>query len=532
MIARRGNGRGLELAGIAAAVVLAVVVNVLAARHFARWDWTEGKRWSISDATLETLRGLERPVDLWMVVGRADPIEGGLRQLAGAYEAGSKLVVVHWVDPDRDAAQLVDMQRRFGLDAGRAEDGRVDTDAVVIASSGDKHWFLTHQDLFEAAEDDLHVRPREERALTRAIRSVLGGEKASEKPRLCFTIGHGELSLDARSDERDSLGGVRDLLEKDNYALVSVDAAVPDAHEPFAGCAVAVLAGPRAPFTPAEADRLRAYLLQGGNLLAVVGPADAVDGTEPPAGLDPAIGPFGIGLDDVVVHDVDPEVSIPDTHGEGFFVTPRAHPVTAALIPGSEDARPPRVAAFFARSLRHVSTPGAAAASDLLITTDGAYAKTSLAGAAGWTGAPPRDPGDRGGPFVLAMAAERPAAASSPHGPRVVVIGSRFALAEENWKQPRPLHGAAFFIDSALSWLASRPEVVDVPDRAEVAVAMRLSEEGRAEVRRYVLVLMPLAVLLLGVAVWAWRRSSENAPYVPVGPPRGDEDADDRGRPS
>jgi hypothetical protein len=47
-------------------------------------------------------------------------------------------------------------------------------------------------------------------------------------------------------------------------------------------------------------------------------------------------------------------------------------------------------------------------------------------------------------------------------------------------------------------------------------------------------VLMPLAALLLGVAVWAWRRSSENAPYVPVGPPRRDEnvDGDERGRPS
>jgi hypothetical protein len=25
---------------------------------------------------------------------------------------------------------------------------------------------------------------------------------------------------------------------------------------------------------------------------------------------------------------------------------------------------------------------------------------------------------------------------------------------------------------------------------------------------------MPLAALLLGIAVWAWRRSSENTPYV------------------
>lgn len=114
------------------------------------------------------------------------------------------------------------------------------------------------------------------------------------------------------------------------------------------------------------------------------------------------------------------------------------------------------------------------------------------------------------------MASERPRIGpAAPHGPRVVVVGSRFAMAEDNWRQPRPLHGAAFFVDSALSWLVARPPVVDVPDKPEVAAGMRISEEGRDEVRRYVLVLMPLAAMLLGAAVWAWRRSSENKPYIP-----------------
>jgi hypothetical protein len=114
------------------------------------------------------------------------------------------------------------------------------------------------------------------------------------------------------------------------------------------------------------------------------------------------------------------------------------------------------------------------------------------------------------------MASERPpVAVGAPHGPRVVIVGSRFALAEDNWRQPRSLHGAAFLIDSALSWLAARPGVVDVPDKAEVAAGMSVSEGGRAEVRRYVLVLMPLAALLLGAAVWAWRRSSEDKAYEP-----------------
>jgi hypothetical protein len=396
---------------------------------------------------------------------------------------------------------------------------------VVIAASGDRHWFLTHDDLFEAS-DDVHVKPREERALTQAIREVLGATKT----RLCFTAGHGELSLDAQKDERDSLGGVRDLLEKDNYELASVDTTLPGAHDPFDDCSVVVLAGPREPFSGDEANRLRSWLLRGGSVLAAIGPSDA-DGASPASprpgrnsgddasraatGLDGVLAPFGIALDDDVVHEADPNLTIPDTHGEGFFVAAAPHAVTASLVAGGGDPHPPRVATFFSRSLRHTSPAGAASAVDLLATTGDAFAKTSLAGAARWTGTPPRDPGDRGGPFVVAMAGERPPIGAAAHGPRVVVVGSRFALAEDNWRQPRTLHGAAFFIDSALSWLAARPALVDVPDRPAVAVAMRISEEGRAEVRRYVLLLMPLAALLLAVAVWTWRRSSENAPYVP-----------------
>jgi hypothetical protein len=522
---RVDGAQALQLAGIVAAVVLAAVVNVLGARHFTRWDWTRAHRWSLSPATIDTLHSLdsrEVRVTLWVVAGEADPVEGSLRQLLAAYEAATSRLDVHWIDPDRDAVQLVDLQRRFGLEAGRTEDGRVATDAIVVAASGDRHWFLTQAEMFEQS-DDVHVKPREERALTQAIRSVLGGDKT----RLCLTVGHGELSLDPGKDERESLGAVRDLLEKDNYELASVDTTAPDAHEPFAGCAVVIVAGPRSAFAPIEASRLRAWLLQGGNLFAAVGPIDANTPTGlAPAGLDDVFAPFGIGLDEAVVHDVAPTVAAPDTHGEGFLVTPMPHAITVGLVPGGGDARPPRVAMFFARPMHHVAGPGATSATDLLVTDASAFAKASIAGAATWPDAPPRDPADRAGPFALAMACERPGPAAGVHGPRVVVVGSRFALAEDNWRQPHALHGTAFFVDSAISWLAARPTLVDVPDGAEVAAAMRISEEGRDEVRRYVLLFMPLATVLIGVAVWAWRRSSENAPYHdPGGVERGAGDA-------
>lgn len=508
---RPEGGRALQVASLVAAFVLAAIVNVLGARHFTRWDWTRDKRWSLSPATLQTLRSLEQRVDVWAIAGAGDPLAEGLRSLLASYRAQSSRIDVHWIDPDRDTVQLVDLQHRFGLEAGRADDGRIATDAVLVVASGDKHWFLTPQDLFQSS-DEVHVKPREERALTLAIRSVLGGEKT----RVCFTVGHGELSLDPGRDERQALGQVRDLLEKNNYNLVDVDTTSPDAQEPFAPCSIVMVAGASAPFAQGEAAQLRSWLLAGGRLLAALGPVEASTSTGfAPAGLDEVLAPFGIALDDDLVHDSDPGLAIADTHGEGFFVTARPHPVTASLVAGGSDAHPPRVALFYTRSLRHVSPPGASASSDLLVTSAQAFSKASIAGASAWGDSPPRSTTDASGPFVVAMASERPRTTSNAlHGPRVVVVGSRFVLSEENWRQPRPLHGAAFFIDSALSWLAARPEVIDVPERAEIAAGIRVTEAARFEVRRYVLGFMPLAALLLGVAVWAWRKSSEDRPYV------------------
>jgi hypothetical protein len=511
--------QGLELGGIVGAVVLAVVVNVLSARHFKRWDWTSDRRWSVSAATAETLAALKEPVDVWTIAGPADPEEASLRQLLMAYRAESPQVVVHWIDPDRDAAALMDLQRRFDLGAGRTEDGRVATDALVIVASGDRHWFLTASDLFEASDDDKRAKPREERALTQAIRSVLGGEP----PKLCFTTGHGELTLEPGKDEHEWLGALRDLLQKSNYALTSIDTRSEDAQAPFATCQVVVLAGPRTALTPEEANRLRSWVLEGGSLFAAVGPIEADTKTGfGSAGLDTVLDPFGIALDDDLVADDAPAAAIAGTQGEGFFAAASPHPVTAGLVPseGRDPATPPRVAIFFTRSM-HAAPPANDVHPSALLATDAtAYAKTDLHGAETWGDAPPHAAADRTGPFVVAMAAERQRTSPhAEHGPRVVVMGSRFALAEDNWRQPRAMHGTAFFVDNALAWLAARPAVVDIPDRAEVPAGMRVSEQGRIEVRNYVLLLMPLAAALLGVAVWAFRRSNEGKPYVPSTPP-------------
>jgi hypothetical protein len=505
--------RAVQMAGALAAVVLALVVNVIAARHYRRWDWTSSRRYTLSEPTLSTLRALTEPIDVWLISGDAEPSTASLKQLLVSYEAESALVHVHPIDPDRDVLALEDVRRRFKVETGQTEDGRAVADAVLVVARGDRHWLVTPNDLISLpSEDDPKVEPREEAALTGAIREVEGGTKA----KLCFTRGHDEPLL---SDSGPTgLALLAELLEKSNFDVVQVDPTAPGEHEPFAGCDVVIVAAPRTPFAPAESERLRTYLLGGGSALVAISPLeDPAAGSRTgmvAANLDGALAPFGIGLVDALVVEKDPQRTLPGSRGATFAVLPRPHAVTASLLP-AETHDAPRIVLGFVRPLRR-ETASPVAASDLLVTGDQAYAVSSIAGAAEWTGPPPEQ-GVLHGAQVVAMAAERAKVSpSAAHGPRLVVVGTGSVFAPANWQEAAPLHGAAFFVESAISWLAARPAIVDVPARPKVTAGLRLSEGSVSDVRSYVLFYMPAAMALLGLAIGLRRRATEGTPRDPA----------------
>jgi hypothetical protein len=517
-------GRASQLVGVIAAVAVALLLNVVVARRYARWDWTANKRYTLSSATVQTLHDLPDRVEIWVLLGAADPLEQSVKQLLVAYQAETTKLDVHTIDPDRDALAVEDVRKRFKVETGRTEDGHVVADAVVVVARGARHWFITAPEMVEVSSgDDTRVRPREERALTGAIRSVLRGTKTT----VCFTSGHGEASpLDP--SERGA-GALKEVLEKDNYEIKAVDLGAPSEPKPLEGCGVAVVAGLRAPFSKEEAERLRTWLLADGNLLLAASPILGGDDAHPegaglaPAGLDRVLGPFGIALDDVVVTEQDAELALPNSGGFRFVAQPRQHPVTAALVKSERSREVPRVVLHLTRSLRRAAEPGAANAEQLLATSPRAFGLRSIAGAAEWKDGPQKHPGDLAGPLALAMAAERPkTSASAAHGPRVVVIGTASGLLSPTFREPLPFRGAALFTESAISWLAAQPQILDVPEKAAVGAGIKIDEESRGTIRRYVVLFMPATVALLGVAIALFRRSSEGAPKnAPKKAPKG-----------
>lgn len=493
-----------QLVSVLAAVVVVVLLNAIVATRYTRADWTSNKRYSLSAATLETLHTLPDGVQVWVLLGKSDPLEQSVKQLLVAYQAETTKLDVRYVDPDSDVAALEDVRKRFHVEPGKSEQ----MNAVVVVACGDKHWFLGASDLIEVARgDDTRVKPKEEQSLTSAIRSVLGGTKT----RLCFTTGHGEMSLEDAGDR--GLGVVRDVLEKDNFEVTAVDLGKPGAAKPLEGCGVALVAGMRGTFTTEEIERLRTFLLGGGSALLAVSPipGDTATGLVP-AGLDRVLAPFGIALDEDLVIELDEERAFAGQGGMRFVAEPRTHPITVNLVKGEGQREVPRVIPHFTRSMHRVQGEGSASPVELLGSSPKAFGLVNLAGAADWKETPPKRPGDLGGPLVLAMAAERPKVSpDAPHGPRLVVLGTPSGLTAASFREPLPARGAALLVESAISWLAQKPQILDIPEKSAVAAGMRITDDSRADIRRYVLMFMPGAFALAGLVIALVRRAGEGA---------------------
>jgi hypothetical protein len=489
--------------GVVGAFALAILVNVVVARHYKRWDWTSARLYSLSEPTRQTLHTLAEPVQINVLLSSSDPLSVSVRHLLEAYGAETERLDVRYIDPDRKPAEFLAFQQKYGLLTGRTEDGRVVADAAIVVVKGARKWFLTPTDLVDVSEaDEGRSRPRLEQGITMGIRNVLGGERA----RVCFSKGHGELSVDDAGPR--GLGELRRRLDRNNIDVSSVDTAAPDARaEAWKGCSAIVVAGPQTPFGAAEASAIRAYFEGGGSVMLFLNPL--LDGEKKrvvPSGLEPVMAAGGVEARGDLALEQDKAFRLPQGVGESFLAQPKPHAITEALV--GDKAPTARILMVLSQSfVKLPSSPVQPAA--LLTTSDSAYGSTDFLS---WKddALPEKHAGDHDGPLVVAMASELPKAAGSaePRGARMVVVGSSSVTQAQAWQEPG-IRGGAYFVENAISWLTSRPQLVDIPAKPSVMAGLRLTEESLKQISTYVTLYIPLAGALVGLAVFLRRRSTE-----------------------
>lgn len=499
-----GTAAGTKLGsivGLVAAMVLALLVNIFAARHYRRWDFTKGGLYTLSRATVETLHSLGEPIRIDVLEPSSDPLALSLRHLLTAYGAETTRLDVHYTDPYRHAAEFVAIQRKYDE---RVIDGRVITDAAVVISRGDRAQFITPRDLVEVEDaEDTRTRPKLEQALTLGIRSVV----STDRPQICFTSGHGEKSIEQGAS---GLASLRDRLRLNGHDVISVStkAASNDnqARSTYSGCRVVIVAGPSEKFSEDEGQKLQSFVDQGGSVLLSVGPVpDDESERYEDLGLGGVLGTFGLELSKNFIFEMDPRLRSSRGFGETFMPITRPHAITEGFLGAETTGNGP---VFTVASSMKTTGKGSAATTPLLVTSDDAFGMIDFFGWAKNPAEPVAKPADTKGPLTISYASELPARSGGARGARIVAIASASPMMGENWMSD-DLRGTAIFIESAISWLASTPTPIDIPKKPAMTAGLRLSEESLTSIFRYVVIFIPLASVLIGVAIQLRRRSTE-----------------------
>jgi hypothetical protein len=486
-------------AGIVAAMVLATLVNIFVARHYRRWDLTRGGLYTLSEATTATLRGLDEPVKIIVLLPGGEALTLSVQHLLDSYRAESSKLEIEYLDPDRKTADFLALAQRYGLTAER-EDGRVVPSAAAIVVRGERREILRQRDLVEIeGDDDLRGGPRLEQAFTAALRAVTTGDR----PKACFSAGHGEIASEA----------LREHLLRSGFVVESVEPArAGEDKGALDGCKVLVVAGPSERVPSEDAARYKAYLEKGGAAFFALGVREEnADRGFVDSGLGEVLGGYGLALDQDLVFELDPRFRSARGRGDIFAAAPRPHPVTQSLLKKAELGLLPVLAAVSSVS---ATGSGNAAVTPLLATSDQAFGMVDFAA---WAkrGAPALpSAADKRGPLHIAYAAERSGPPGEAHKGRLVVIGSVAALDARTWRV-EDTRGTAIFVESAIAWLSARPPILDIPQKPTFTAGLRVSDEWLQSTFRYVVVYLPLTSMLLGVAVYLRRRGEKRAPRVP-----------------
>lgn len=474
---------GTLSAGVLLIAALLVIVNYFGNKYHKRFDWTSSSLYTLSEKSENVVRDLKKDVDFIVFLQPGDELYQPVRELLSQYDAASQRVRVRYVDPQRDRLEAERLIQQYQISGY----------GVVVASGQDKR-VIPSNDLAELDFSGMQMGQaptlsgfKGEQLFTGAILQLGEGRK----PKVIFTTGHGERSLDDQGPE--GLAGIQQLLGQDNFDVEEWSALGKTAVPP--GTDLVVVAGPRSPFLQPELSALAAYLNGGGRVLALIEPTlGQAEGTGlTPTGFESWLGQFGVKLGNDIV--IDPQKTIPGFTAATLYSDEYGdHPVTNAL----SQAKLP-VLFSVARSVGRSTSADTAGftIAELARTSGDGWGETNLSALAEVE----RGDADMAGPVSLGVAVE--AERGQGRKMRLVVFGdSDFAtnqLVQAN--SPNQI-----LLSNALNWLVAREALLAIPPRKTEQVRLNLTQDQGYTVYAIALLLLPALAAIAGIVVWSRRR--------------------------
>jgi gliding motility-associatede transport system auxiliary component len=451
-------------------IVLAILglANYFLSKHNYRADFTAGKLHSLSDQSVTVLKALKADISFKCFFREGNYGRAAMENLLKLYAYHSGHVKYEFIDPDKNPGLV----KRYD----------VTQDGTSVLEAGDKESRIT-----TTSEEDV----------TNALIKVTRADKKV----IYFLDGHGEETVDESGD--DGYSTVKTELEKLGYEIKRQTLALADRFPQ--DCALLVVAGPKKDLLPNEYETIRGYLKGGGRALVMVDP-------ETPTLLPIFLADFGFKLENDIVVD-----TVSRLLGGDYFMPVvseyETHPITERF----------GYATFFplARSVEVAETkPDGATVTALAKTSPNSWSEREL----DQKEVKFNEAKDKQGPIGLAAVAEIPVKAEAPataeakpgepaanepkpaaadKKTRIAVIGDSDFVKNRYYG----LSGNGNFFLNVANWLTEESDLIAIQPKTQTPRTIQLTPAQGRLVFLISIVVLPLAVLLLGVTVWARRRT-------------------------
>src|SRR5262245_5721076 len=247
---------------IAAILLLAVLVNSYAFKHYARWDFSRDQKYALSDKTKRFLDSLKGKLRITVFFSPNTPITTDLQSLLTEYQyAGKGKIDVEQIDPERNLSRAKELFDKYKVVTDESllvldYDGRNKT--VKASEMAD-----VDQSGMAFGEGPRVAAFKGEQAITGAMIDLVEGKKKT----LGYVLGHKEPPL----SENSAISVLKTFIENENIQfkelnLLDLDAIPEDVR-------AVLIIGPQYDFSNREMKLLHSFWDKQGRILLLRDPA-------------------------------------------------------------------------------------------------------------------------------------------------------------------------------------------------------------------------------------------------------------------
>jgi len=435
-------------------VVIAVVViaNVLADRYNKSYDATANKRYSLSEQTDKIVKGLKQDATI-TYFNQAGHFRDE-KDLLDEYANLSPKLHVKYVDPDKNPEEA--------REAGIKNYG---TALVQVGAKKEEAKSMTEEGITGAFIRDL-------KSNTRTV---------------CFVTGSGEHQIG--DSDREGMSRFKDLLAKDGYEAKSID--LLQKTEIPADCTTLVVAGPTRNYEQPAVDAIKNYVENGGRAFFMIDPplklgrAEIADNDT----LTNLLQTWGVTLDKDLILDLNPIGQLVGLGPQVALVASYGNQPIVSEMKGETTGFP------LSRSLE-IKNTDKTTVEKLFDSSGNSFATMNLTSPA----VDARDPKNKKGPLAIAAAGTYNTGKQNSQG-RFVVIGS------SGWAANRFINfnGNNDLALNAVNWLSSDEDLISIRPKPEDDRRITMTKAQMNLVRATSQFVLPLIVVVAGIAVW-WKR--------------------------